>query len=245
MSNYTIFGAYAEGVAMFKGDGWGIDADHIMLNGIDAEFVYELEHRNISVKGPAVEDIFKFLRDLIKKNGALTEENERLAKENQELEKYIDEQEEEFNMEIKKRDGRVDCLNKMLQKEMFDETILRTRLDEKTENYDRLQDLYLKEINKSNTLHERIRELEEEKTNAAVTNYCMNDVVMTKKVYDTDITRMFPCTYSDAAKEVLGWIDGEMKNNTDYATKIFNKEDVGNIFSITFCKVPVKSEEDE
>lgn len=64
-------------------------------------------------------------------------------------------------------------------------------------------------------------------------------------VYDTDITRMFPCTRSDAAKEILAWIDGEMKNNTDYATKIFNKEDAENIFSITFCKVPVKSEEDE
>lgn len=164
--------------------------------------------------------------------------------------------------------------------------------NEKTEKYGRLQDLYLKEINKNKALEKRIRELEEEKMDSAVINYCMNDVVATKNmvgfqpksfnecdaaskmyeamtsspdeihtrakgiiegspktkftsVHDTDITRMFPCTYSDAAKEVLGWIDGEMKNNTDYATKIFNKEDAENIFSITFCKVPVKSEVDE
>lgn len=245
MSNYAILESHGKGIEQIRGNGWDIDSERIELNGINATFVDYDDVRLISMRGPAVEDMFKCLCDLIKKNGALTEENERLAKENQELEKYIDEQEEEFNMEIKKRDGRVDCLNKMLQKEIFDETILRTRLNEKTENHDRLQDLYLKEVNKQNELRKRIRELEEEKTNAAVTNYCMNDVVMTKKVYDTDITRMFPCTYSDVAKEVLDWIDGEMKNNTDYATKIFNKEDVGNIFSITFCKVPVKSEEDE
>ena len=154
----------------------------------------------------------------------------------------------------------------------------------KTENYDRLQDLYLKEINKQNALRENksLKEiLNEEKMNAVIKNAIdfqpksfnkcdaarkMYEKMMSSpdeiharatriiegspktkftSVYDTDITRMYPCTYSDAAKEILGWIDGEMKNNTDYATKIFNKEDVGNIFSITFCKVPVKSEEDD
>lgn len=292
MSAYTILGTEVKGIEKIKGNGWDVDAEHIELNAINAEFIYELEHRYITVKGPAVKDIFKHLCDLIKKNEALTEENEGLAKENQGLKKFCEEQRENFDAKIKKRDERIDCLTEMLQQEIFDGAVLRTRLDEKTENHDRLQDLYLKEINKNNALKKRIRELEEEKMDSAVINYCMNDVVATKNVvgfqpksfnecdaaskiyeamtsspdeiharakgiidgspnkkftsvYDTDITRMFPCTYSDAAKEVLGWIDSEMKNNTDYATKIFNKEDVGNIFSITFCKVPVKSEEDE
>lgn len=156
--------------------------------------------------------------------------------------------------------------------------------NEKTEKYGRLQDLYLKEINKQNALHENksLKEiLNEEKMNAVIKNAIyfqpksfnkcdaaskMHEEMMSSpdeihvrskgiiedspntkfsSVYDTDITRMVPCTYSDAARISFAWIDGEMKNNTDYATKIFNKEDAENIFSISFCKVPVKSEEDE
>lgn len=227
MSKYAIFGTDTEGVETIKGNGWDINSERIELNGINAQLICEDDYRCISMNGPAVEDIFKCLRELIKENEALTEKNERLAKENQkletyckelrdyhnkrvdektksydELEKYYEKLKEDNGMEIKKRDGYIDCLKR--------------KLDEKTENYDRLQDLYLKEINKQYA-----------------------------REHDTDITRMYPSTYSDAAKEVLGWIDGEMKNGTDYATKIFNKEDVENMFSITFCKVPEKSEEDE
>lgn len=235
MSKYAIFGTDAKGVETIKGNGWDINSERIELNGINATFNYELDCKYISLGGPAVEDIFKYLRDLIK--------------ENRELEETLD-------MEINKRDGYINCLKR--------------KLDEKTENYNRLQDLYLKEVNKRCALNERICELEEEidecsyetdiqnhefktlkemlndeKMNEKTINYSMNDAMMTKKVYDTDITRMYPSTYSDAAKEILGWIDGEMKNGTDYATKTFNKEDEEHTFNICFRKVPAKSKEDE
>lgn len=102
--------------------------------------------------------------------------------------------------------------------------------NEKTENYDRLQDLYLKEINKQNALRENksLKEiLNEEKMNAVI-----------KNAIDFQPKSFNKC---DTARKM----HEEMTNNTDYATKIFNKEDAENIFSITFCKVPVKSEEDE
>lgn len=146
MSNYAILGTDAEGVAMFKGDGWGIDGEHIVLNGIDAKFIYELEHRYITVKGPAVKDIFKHLCDLIKKNGALTEGNERLTKENQGLKKFCEEQRENFDVKIKKRDERIDCLTKTLQQEIFDGAVLRTRLDKKTDILENKVDEYERRI---------------------------------------------------------------------------------------------------
>lgn len=300
MSKYAIFGTDAEGVETIKGNGWDINSERIELNGINAELICEDDYRCVSMNGPAVEDIFKCLHDLIKENKALAEKNERLTGENYTLTNYCDAQRKIYKTEMDKRDCYIKSLKTKIEKrternrELEEEIKIRdeymdcleTTLDEKTENYDRLQDLYLKEINKQNALRERVRELEEEKTNAAVTNYCMNDVITaknmvgfqpksfnecdaTRKVYDriisspdeiysrsqriiegssyrdTDITHMYPSTYSDAAKEVLGWIDGEMKNGTDYATKIFNKEDAENIFSITFCKVPVESKEDE
>lgn len=294
MSMCAILGINGKDIEGIKGNGWGIDPERIELNGVNAKFIDYRDVSLISLGGPAVEDIFKCLRDLIKKNGALTEENERLAKENQGLKKFCEEQREYFNKKIEKRDERIDCLTEQLKKEISDAAIIKNRLDEKTENHDRLQDLYLKEVNKRCTLNEHILELEEEIERLKTENNkivyttgiqdhefkslkeklneeCdatrkMYDAMMASpdeiharakgiiegshntkftSVYDTDITRMYPCTYSDAAKEVLSWIDGEMKNNTVYATKIFNKEYVGNIFSITFCKVPVKSEEDE
>lgn len=305
MSAYTILGTDAKGIETIKGNGWDVDAEHIELNAINAEFNYELDYRYISVKGPAVEDIFKCLRDLIKKNEALTEKNERLTEENYMLRNYCDEQGRTYKTEMDKRDCYIESLKSKTEKRTeriheLEEEIerLNTEKDEKAENYNRLQDAYLKEINKVYTLNKRICELEEEKDefvytigiqgheikplreklneekiDTDVVNYCMNDVMMTQKAYnttkiyeammsspddiheraeriigdlpDTDTTRMHPLTYSDTAKEVLGWVDGEMKNGTDYATKIFNKEEVENMFSITFCKVPVKSEEDE
>lgn len=240
MSKYAIFGTAAESVETIKGNGWDVNSERIELNGINAELICEDDYRCVSMNGPAVEDIFKCLRDLIKENETLTEKNERLAKENQKLETYCKELREYFNAKIERRDERI--------RELEEEN---AKL--KAENFNLSQDLYLKEINKqfykTDIQDHKFKSLKEmlndEKMNEKTINYCMNDVMMTQKVYDTDITRMYPSTYSDAAKDILNWIDGEMKNDTDYATKIFNKEDVENMFSVTFCKVPAKSEEDE
>lgn len=60
-------------VERIEGNGWDIDAECIELNGINARIDEGLENRIISLDGPAVEDLFKSLRDLLKENSGLRE----------------------------------------------------------------------------------------------------------------------------------------------------------------------------
>lgn len=118
MSKYAIFGTDAEGVETIKGNGWDINAERIELNGINAAFNCEDDYRYISMNGPAVEDIFRCMQELIKENEALTEKNERLVKENQVLNKFCEEQREYFNAKIEKRKTAQIMLLKFLIKKM-------------------------------------------------------------------------------------------------------------------------------
>jgi chromosome segregation ATPase len=60
-------------IERIEGNGWDIDADSIELNGVNARINECLENRTISLNGPAVEDLFKSLQDLLKENGRLRE----------------------------------------------------------------------------------------------------------------------------------------------------------------------------
>lgn len=60
-------------IERIEGNGWDIDAYRIELNGINARIDEGLENRIISLNGPAVEDLFKNLRDLLKENSGLRE----------------------------------------------------------------------------------------------------------------------------------------------------------------------------
>lgn len=54
-----------------EGNGWDIDADHIELNGVNARISEDPESRSISLNGPAVEDLFENLREMLKENAKL------------------------------------------------------------------------------------------------------------------------------------------------------------------------------
>lgn len=60
-------------IEKIEGNGWDIDAERIELNGINARIIENLENRIVSLDGPAVEDLFKSLRDLLKENSGLRE----------------------------------------------------------------------------------------------------------------------------------------------------------------------------
>lgn len=60
-------------IERIEGNGWDIDVNHIEMNGINAHIIDNPENRIISLNGPAVEDLFKSLRDLLKENGKLRE----------------------------------------------------------------------------------------------------------------------------------------------------------------------------
>lgn len=81
------------GIEKIEGNGWDIDADHIKLNGVNAHVVGEPECRCIFLDGPAVEDLFKNLRDLLKENSKLIEDIDDMQIENYELRGYVNDTE--------------------------------------------------------------------------------------------------------------------------------------------------------
>lgn len=274
-------------IERIEGNGWDIDADHIELNGINAHIVEELECRCIFLDGPAVEDLFKNLSDLLKENGKLRTEVNNMKKENTGLRNYID--------EMKKSDESVNyCANDVLAIETLH---LRQIIEEQDKGINRLKkDLKEKEAiikekkDRIKTLNREVRDkdIEIERLNNSLSNYyelyekCRvlenklkladkwnpikdfirektgDDVIFAIKSFphfipdyvinvsvskqEYDDIEIDKHEKYDSTKEIIRWLDGEIKNNTDYATKIFNKENKENIFSITFCKVPVEPE---
>lgn len=111
-------------------------------------------------------------------------------------------------------------------------------IEEKDKEIERLRSKLHEEALKTEAYKRHIETLDKENTKSPITKR------YTPFNSAPNCSDLYVCTPdSDIAKEMLKWLDRELKNGTDYATKIFNKEDVENIFSITFCKVPVKSEE--
>lgn len=292
-------------IERIEGNGWDIDADHIELNGINAHIVEELECRCIFLDGPAVEDLFKNLSDLLKENG-------KLRKENTGLRNYIDEMKKSdesvnccandvlitetlhLRQIVEEQDERIKRLEKDLKEKeavikdlQFDRDhyiesckILKRSIEEKN-NYinkldkylgdknaeiDELNDKLKKYDNTQISLIENVIFLESALTIAGKMSDILNFIreagssnsgfavktfphfipdyditVSVSRKEETNVENNKPGKY-DITKEMVRWLDEEIKNNTDYATKIFNKESKENIFSITFCKVPVESE---
>lgn len=176
-------------IERIEGNGWDIE-----LNGVNARIIEDLESRSISLNGPAVEDLFKSLRDLLKENGGLRETIE----------------------------GQDACINR-LEHNLKEKNAVIKDLQFYRENYEercKILDEAVKEKNK------HIKTLQKE----------LKDKDAEVDEFNNKLEKY------DSTKEIIKWLYGEIKNNTDYATKIFDKESKKNVFSITFCKVPVEPE---
>lgn len=268
-------------IERIEGNGWDIDANRIELNGINARVDEGLENRIITLDGPAVEDLFKNLCDLLKENGELRalldrdttrkkyqsnlEKEKNISRELNEECNKLTEKTEELERKHEKAKEYIKELDKILKdtsQELADcrhnNLVLieqKRELEDNNKQVAKSRDYWHDEwiklhddknalITANENISAEIKRLREEISDLNTINKKLNEKSkeQTYGIRYYDLREMYPCTYSDAAKEILRWIDREMKNGTDYATKIFNKEDVENIFSITFCKVPVEPE---
>ena len=224
-------------IERIEGNGWDIDAEHIELNGINAQIINDPENRFITLNGPAVDDLFKSLRDLLKENGKLRMDIDDMKKENTGLRNYIDEME-------KGNEPANYCINDVLATEALH---LRQIVEEQDKGIKRLKndlkgkDASIKALQFDKDHYEEsckiLKRSIEEKNN----HINMIDKLLGDKDAEIDELndKLKKCNIT---KEIIGWLRGIIENKTDYATKIFNKESKENIFSITFCKVPVEPE---
>lgn len=252
-------------IERIEGNGWDIDAERIELNGINARLIEDLENRIISLNGPAVEDLFKSLRDLLKENGKLKMD---IAKLNDKLERYDSAQTitsrqntnlikkcDSLEKDLKEKEAIIEEKKdriKALNREVRDNGLEIERLNNSLSNYYELYEKYhvlenkLTVADKLNPILDFISGASYDTVNFAIQtflyfipDYDVTVSVSRKEEKDVEIDKS---EKYDGTKEILGWLRSMMENNTDYATKIFNKESKENIFSITFCKVPVEPE---
>lgn len=137
-------------IERIEGNGWDIDAECIELNGINARIEERLENRIISLDGPAVEDLFKSLRDLLKENSGLREtieeKNERIKT---------------LNREVRDKDIEIERLNnslsnyyelyekyRVLENKVRNKNVEIERLNRKLERYDEIVDKNVRLENK-------------------------------------------------------------------------------------------------
>lgn len=260
-------------IERIEGNGWDIDANRIELNGINAQIIDDPENRIISLNGPAVEDLFKSLRDLLKENSKLRMDiddmdkgdesvnyctNDVLATETLYLNKTIEEKEDRIKKLEKDLKEKEDVIEekkariRTLNKELLGKNIEIDALNNSLSNYYKLSEKCsilenkLTVTDKLNPILNFVSEAAGDNVNFAIKtflyftpDYDVTVSVSRKEEKDIEINK--PGKY-DITKEITRWLDGEIKNKTDYATKIFNKESKENIFSITFCKVPVEPE---
>lgn len=268
-------------IERIEGNGWDIDTECIEMNGVNAKIIDGPENRIISLNGPAVEDLFKRLRDLLKDNGKLSHDinemkkgdkalnycaNDALATETlhlrrsiKELEKDLKEKEaairdlqfdrdhykescEILDEAVKRKNERINTLEKILGDK---DSEIEELNDELNKKWDFLENR-LTVADKLNPILSFISGAAFDNVNFAVKTltYFMPDYDVTVSVSrkeDKDVEIDKPEKY-EGTKEILGWLREMIDNNTDYATKIFNKESKENIFSITFCRVPVEPE---
>lgn len=228
------------GIEKIEGNGWDIDANHIELNGINAHIIHDPENRFITLDGPAVEDLFKSLHDLLKENSRLNcyinamekgDEtanycaNDVLTMETLHLRQIIEEQDKGIKRlvkDLKEKDIAIRTLEKNIEEKNGRIKTLNREVEDRNSEIERLNS----SLSNYYELYEKCSVLEKKVKNKDIEIGNLNDKL---EKYD-------------GTKEILKWLDGEIKNNTDYATKIFNKESRENIFSITFCKVPVEPE---
>lgn len=289
-------------IERIEGNGWDIDADSIELNGVNARINENLENRTISLNGPAVEDLFKNLRDLVKENGELRKDIDKMKKDNEVVNYcandvlttetlYLRQIIEKLKEELRDKDAEIDELNtnlknhentqkliiqrnneliekcdfldkrlkdkdgtiegkkariRMLKKELKDKDAEIDELnDELNKKWDFLENR-LTVADKLNPILSFISEAAYDNVNFAIKtltyfipDYDVTVSVSRKEEKDVEINK--PEKYDDMI-EIIGWLRGIIENKTDYATKIFNKESKENIFSITFCKVPIEPE---
>lgn len=141
---------------------------------------------------------------------------------------------------------------RMLNNKLLDKNIKIDVLNNSLSNYHELSEKCsilenkLTIADKWNPIKDFIRETTGDDANFAiktflhlVPDYDVTISVSRKEEKDVEINKP---EKRDSTKEILGWLRGMIENNTDYATKIFDKESKENVFSITFCKVPIEPE---